>query len=193
MARGRAYGLCNMTKCLGQISFPRIPFPGYIQLGKAMRETLVWLMQGRSGATTHTYCLSPRPPECHKATTNATLHKLGTLLQLLWLLDQLCKFKQLRKRPASAETTPPRSKSEAMKTFWDSACPHGFHLTLVLPSLHPSFLLKCLPYGFQDATITPYRDWLKNPHYCVRPNPCNKSLHFIHTTTQTHKVTYYIF
>lgn len=128
MARGRAYGLCNMTKCLGQISFPRIPFPGYIQLGKAMRETLVWLMQGRSGATTHTYCLSPRPPECHKATTNATLHKLGTLLQLLWLLDQLCKFKQLRKRPASAETTPPPIKVRGNENIL------GFRLSPWVPS-----------------------------------------------------------
>ena len=41
-------------------------------------ESLVRHTEGGSGAMAHGYChLSPGSPDCHKATTNSTLHNQG--------------------------------------------------------------------------------------------------------------------
>ena len=57
-------------------------------------------------------------------------------------------------------------------------------LSLLFPTLHPSFLFNCLrPCGLQHQMKESYEDCLIRFHSCTISNPCNKSCMFIYKYT----------
>lgn len=166
MARGGVWGVCNMTTWISQTTLTRIPLSRCTQLGTTRRES--------GGGIQGTEVEQPALTGIiiyhwdHLIVIKQQQTPLSTVKGLSWLRVPLYTYEQLRKKPASTESTTSfspgpqvRGNENIQRTQGSSPCLRVPSCS-VLPNLHPFSHLNCLPCSFQaptsDAMITPYRD-----------------------------------
>lgn len=185
---GRGYRVCNTTMWLGQTTFPRIPSPARTDPAREATGEILVQPQSRGGATDHTYYRSsPGPPDCHVATTNTTLYNLGASTSFPDSWTNCVSLSHYGRDQAAATEMPPSTWKQ--QTHSGSACPRGLQPAggsvshLFSPRSH--FLPPLPPACGCQLHIrcnTAFQRLAESSLSWIGPNPCDKSLHFIHTT-----------